>query len=95
MLHFEDREFEISLAKLQAEIQIDTSAAFGFIAATLALSAMGIQVLTILSIEPARTAIFIVELVAILTLVAGSVYFLHGATLARDQIEELREKYVF
>lgn len=95
MLHFEDRGFEIRLAKLQADIQIDTSAAFGCIAAVLALSAMGIQVLTILSIEPARTTFFIFELVALLSLVAGFVYFIHGAYLARDQIEELREEYAF
>lgn len=95
MLRFEDRELEIRLAELQADIQIYTAGAFGFMAAFLALAVTFIQLLFTASSE---TTILVLAMLALITsacLPVFSVRFLTKASQARKQMKELRKRYIF
>ncbi len=94
MLRFEDRELEIRLAELQADIQVYTASAFGFMATFLALTVAFMQPLTASS---GITTLFWVMLTLVADMCSGvfSVSFLKKAIKARKQMKELRERYIF
>ena len=96
-LHFEDRELQIRLAELQADIQINLAACFGIIAIFAAL--MIGQMQAYFSLPPEDTAIRTSLIISIVmsAIVAGAIgnYFMGKVVAARKQMKELRKKYVW
>lgn len=96
-LHREDRELQIKLARLQSEIQIYLTAAFGFLAGFFAFIAIFYQFYFASPAENSLvkniTGIGIV-LLAFLCLSAAN-WFIRKMSTARKQFEELRKQYVW
>lgn len=92
----EEREFQISLAELQADVQIYLSIALAF---------MGVLITYAIGLEQLYFSLSsksdVVALSVIISLVVGVVisfiafrYFISKADRARKKIPELRKKYV-
>ena len=96
-LHFEDRELQIRLAELQADVQIYLTACFGFLAVFLAIIIGFEQIYFTLSPEEILSKIYLaisIPLVGFACFVAA-IFFARKAFYARKQMEELRKKYVW
>jgi len=96
-LRDEDRELQIKLAELQADIQIYLTACFGFLAGFLAILIGFEQIYFTLSPEEILSKIYLaisIPLVGIVCFVTA-IFFARKAFRARKQMEELRKKYVW
>lgn len=96
MAHKHDVELQIRLAELQADIQINLTAAFGFLAAFLALTIGIMQIILMLpsgeSFMPIK--IFFAALATAAALCGiGIIHFLHKVNEFRKEFEELKKEY--
>ncbi|MGC8912251.1 MAG: hypothetical protein ACP5K8_09275 [Nitrososphaeria archaeon] len=94
----QDRELQIKLAKLQANIQIYISCAFGFLAGFLSVVIIGVQIYFSLPIEAHSVfevnLFFLIAFISCIILcVYFSGYYIVKAIRARDEIEELKKEY--
>jgi len=96
-LRYEDRELQIRLAELQADVQINLTICFGFFAGFLAIIMGFEQIYFSLPEEN----IFMKNLVSLLIYVSAfallyvTFHFIRKAQDARKQIGELRKRYVW
>ena len=97
MVHNEDRELQIRLAELQADVQINLTIGFGFLAGCLALSIMFTQIAfavppeNIILKNMARAFSLFWVIVAFLS----GRYFVSKALDARKQMKDLKKQYVW
>ena len=96
-LHREDRELQIRLAELQADIQIYVTVCFGLFAGFVALIIGFEQIYFSLSPEEVvtKTSIFILIILGGIVCLSFSVFFLRKMFDARKQMEELRKQYAW
>ena len=90
----EDRELQIKLAELQADIQINLTAFFGFLAVFIVIIIGFEQIYFILPREEALTKNTIMALVILIGIFVLGVasYFFKKALQARKQMKELRKQ---
>jgi len=97
MLHNEDRELQIKLAELQADVQINLTVCFGFLAVFIT-TIIGFQQIYF-SLPPEATLLkdyLSVSIVVIaFTLLGVSFYFINKAQDARKQMNKLRKQYIW
>jgi len=94
-LHNEDLELQIKLAELQAEVQINLTACFGFFAGFLTALLASQQIYFQPEQSLDKTAILItIVMFGILCFIFLRL-FLKRALEARNQIEKLRKHYVW
>ena len=96
-LHNEDRELQIRLAELQADVQINLTIAFGFFAGFVAFMIGFEQIYFSLSSENTlmKSIIFVFIALAGIACFISVTYFAGKAQDARKQMEELRKRYVW
>jgi Ca2+/Na+ antiporter len=96
-LRYEDRELQIKLAELQADVQINLTVCFGFLA---------LLFVVIIGLQQIYYALLPEEIVAkssILVLMVGAAFiilfvirrYFRKALYARNRMEELRKQYVW
>jgi len=97
MVHKHDLELQIKLAELQADIQINLTAAFGFLAVFSALLIGYMQIFFTLPWEESFMATRINFAVMIIIITVGCwiciIYFFSRVIAFRKKIEELRKEY--
>lgn len=97
MLHNEDRGLQIRIAELQADIEINLTACFGFLSAVVAviigLGQLSFTLSSDMFVEKLAIAIATVVLAVIFYLIAG--IFIRKAFEARDELKKLRKRYVW
>ena len=94
-LHNEDLELQIKLAELEAEVQTNLTASFGFFAGILTILLAFQQ--RYFQPEPSldKTVILIGMLVSLLPCLIVAVLFFRRALNARKDIKELKKQYVW
>jgi len=97
MLHNEDRELQIKLAELQADIQIYLTLCFGFMALFAALMIGYLQIHFSLPPEHTftRNIVFVSIVVCGIILLGFTNYFFNKARDTRKQMKELRKRYIW
>lgn len=93
----EDRELQIKIAELQADVQINLAACFGFLAVFVTIMIGFEQIYFSLPPDASIVRVYIVVsiiIAAFVTLFVAS-YFFRKAMRARDQIKELKKQYVW
>ena len=96
-MHNQDRELQIRLAELQANVQIYIAVAFGFAALFMSIYAILVQIFFSLSIE-ARFSSVGWLIIGLMLMSMGAfgfsvAYFLRKAVASRDEIEKLKKEY--
>ena len=96
-LHNEDRELQIRLAELQADVQINLTICFGLLAICFAVIIGLQQIYFTLSPEKneLRNSILIAMVGCLIIVSIVTSTYLNKANRARKQIGELRERYVW
>ena len=96
-LHDEDRELQIRLAELQADVQINLTVCFGLVALAFA-TIIGLEQIYF-TLPPEEVVVKNSVLVSIVGAAIIILYITRGylgkALDAREQMEELRKKYVW
>lgn len=97
MLHNEDRELQIRLAELQADIQISLVSCFGLLAFLITIMIGYFQVLLSPSPEAISARGFAtVSMIALaFLLIWSTTHFFKEALRARKQMAELRKQFVW
>lgn len=95
MLHNEEKELQIRLAELQADIQINLTACFGIVALLFTVLIGLEQILFVLRPEQYSIAIYLLIIIPILAAVGmlTILYFLRRIQVVRKQIGELWKEY--
>ena len=97
MLQNQDRELQIKLAQLQADVQIYLTAGFGCFAVLSALviglfqTAFGLPSERILL----KTILSVLELIASFVCFYATIYFAKKARVARKKMDNLKKQYVW
>ena len=94
-LHNEDLELQIKLAELQAEVHINLTAFFGFVAGALTILLAFQQIYFRPELSLDKTAILTCMSVFLFPCLILFLLFLRRALDARREIEELRKQYVW
>jgi len=97
MVHSTDRELQIRLAELQADVQINLTSAFGFLAGFLALTVGYLEIYFGLTSEQSlmRNVFSVLVVVLVVACAFCFRYFVNKARVARRQMKELRKEYVW
>ena len=96
-MHNQDRELQIRLAKLQANVQIYIAIAFGFVALFMSIYAVLVQIFFSLPIEARFSSVgWLIS--GLMLMIMGAfgfsvVYFLRKALGSRDELEKLKKEY--
>ena len=93
----EDRELQIRLAELQADLQIHLTTSFGVLAVLIALVIAHMQIFYSLPAEVGNLkTIFSVSLLVLVTLcIYTFLHFTNKVVVARKQIRDLRRQYIW
>lgn len=96
-MHNQDKELQIRLAELQANVQIYIAMAFGFAALFMSIYAVFVQTFFSLPIE-ARFSSTGWLIISGMLMIMGAfgfsiVYFLRKAVASKDEMEKLKKDY--
>lgn len=96
-LRNEDRELQIKLAELQADVQINLTACFAFLAVFLAITIGLLQILYALPLKVTIMHYYLTILIILtmICLLAVTSHFYRKAQDARKRMKELRKRYVW
>jgi len=95
-MHNEDRELQIRLAELQADVQINLTACFGSIAVFVPLVILFEELLFSPSTnEPMRVVFSITAVALAFVMLPIARFFIKRAVKAREQMSELRKKHIW
>jgi membrane protein implicated in regulation of membrane protease activity len=97
MMHNQDRELQIRLAELQADIQINLTICFGFFAGFIGIAVAVMQIIYSLSSEQIALKIMlaIFTVVAIIFCWYYTYFFAKRVETARDKLKDLQKQYVW
>lgn len=94
-LHNEDLELQIKLAELQAEVHVNLTAFFGFVAGTLTILLAFQQIYFQPELSLDKTVILIGMSAFLFPCLILLILFLKRALVARRDIEGLKKQYVW
>jgi len=95
-MHNEDRELQIRLAELQADVEINLTACFGFLALFVPLILLFEELYFSPSTNASMKNVFALLTVAsAFVLLPVAFFFIKRANDARMQMSELKKKYVW
>jgi hypothetical protein len=96
MSHNEDRELQIRLAELQADVEINLTACFGFLAGFVPLIILFEELYFSPSTSVFMKGVFVITAVALaVVLLFVTRFFIKRAVNARMQMSDLKKKYVW
>lgn len=95
MRHNEDRELDIKIAELQANVQICLAATFGFTTLFATVALVFWQTMHTVVTEQAKIVLGVLSVIAAFSSACFGVYFARKVIETRDRIKDLRKQYVW